>query len=206
MSLNEIIDNPSDNSGKYWQDYTVNNLDISQNFNINTAGAVPGSVLQLNGSLQKTWVPFSSFTASSMEYCTATFSTASIPVGQTPSLISATGLSGSPTFQLVGGEIQVNEAIDIIVFLNITSIPTPNVMPLITLRKVTPNSTVTTCEMSPFLTSIYNSTPYTSCNSIVPMQTHVGDKIAVLGSTVGNSSIAAQLITAESNISIIRVN
>jgi hypothetical protein len=204
MSLNEIYDNPANNSVIPWQNYRINDLNIAKNFNIDTTGASIGDVLQLNGSLDYTWVPYSQTVTQPLEYCKAVFSTSSIPT-TTETIIEVSAVAGSPSFTTnILGQIVVTESCSLLLFLNMTSVPTQYSLPLFSMYKRSVTGDVALIKMCPYLTT--NGIPYTSCNSIAPVQCNPGDRIEVTGFLIGNSSQSCGVITAESNLNILRLN
>lgn len=205
MSLNEIYWNTDYESVKNWQNYRVNNLTTGVRFDIDTTGASVGDILQLNGSLENTWIPYSATVAAPLEFAVATVSTLTVPNNSTGVPIQFGSVSGSPSFTLTGsGLVQVNENASLLLFLNMTTVPVITSLPLIALVKYSTTGNVTLCEMSPYCNGIED--PYTSVNCIVPAQVISGDTIGVVGYTVGNSSTQFSVVNGESSLNILRLN
>lgn len=203
MSLNEIYDNPADNSSKSWQNYRINNLDISQNFNINTTGANVGDVLQLNASLEYTWAPYSETVFQPLEYCIGVFSTTSVPVGG--SIIAFDSITGSTIFSInAQGEIVVSESCSLLLFLNMTTESKQVSLPLFTLSKYTSTTNIDLCKTCPYLSLTTNY--YVASNCIAPVQCQAGDRIVVYGTLVGNSSQPTMIINPQCSLNILRIN
>ena len=203
MSLNEIYHDRSDDSKKNWQNYRINDINIARDFNIDTTGASPGDILQLNGSLDYTWVPFSSIVTQPLDHCSATLSTPAVSVNGNQ--LQFSGLTGSPIFSLNGsGQILVSQRCSLLVFLNITSQPNSNSMPLFVLSKYTPASDVILCEMSPYFNG--TNSVYCSCNCIVPVQCEANDRIFLAGYLIPPSNQNCSVIIDECSIDILRLN
>lgn len=202
MSLNEIYDGSEGH--KSWQNYRITDLSIAGNFNIDTAGATPGDILQLNGSLDYTWVPYSATSTQPLEYAKATFGTGQVNTGGGNQL-NVNAIGGSGVFTISGGRITINETASVLIFLNITSIPTQFSLPMFSLVVYDTDGVANSlCKMCPYLTTSGNQ--YTSVNCIAPAQLGPGYTISVLGALVGNSSQTCTVITTESNINILRLN
>jgi hypothetical protein len=202
MSLNEIYDNPSDDSVKVWQDYRFNNLEISNYLDVDTQGASAGDILQLDGTLEPIWIPFANISSSPLDHCVGIIGTNSIPTNGTQ--ITVNTVAGSPVFSLSQGGITCSQDCIVLVFLNITTDPTQFSLPLIRLVKRSLGVSTTITEMSPYLSEIDDV--YVSTNCVAPVQLRAGDVIQVFGVLIGNSSNACALINNESNINIVRIN
>ena len=202
MSLNEIYDGVDGH--KSWQNYRINDLNIAQHFEINTTGAAAGDILQLDGSLNYAWVPYTAVSTLPLEYTKGVFSTSTLPANTAGTTINVSAVAGSPSFTTSSGRIVVSEVASLLVFLNITSVPTASSMPLFTLVKYSTTGDVVVSRMSPYLTTA--GSQYTSANCIAPMQVIAGDQIGVVGYTVDPSNVSCSIITAESNINILRLN
>ena len=204
MSLNEIYDNPADDSVKVWQDYRFNNLQIANNFDLDTTGANPGDILELDGTLNPIWVPFASIVSAPLDHCVGVIGTNSIPTGVNGTQIVITTVAGSPIFSITQGGITCSQDCIVLVFLNITTDPTQFSLPLIRLVKRSLGVSTTLTEMSPYLSEIDDV--YASTNCVAPAQLRAGDIIQVFGVLIGNSSNDCALINTESNINIVRIN
>lgn len=204
MSLNEIYDNPADSSIKLWQDYRFNNLQIASNFDLDTTGASAGDILELDGSLEPIWVPFSSIVSAPLDHCVGIIGTNSIPADNNGTQITVTTVAGSPIFSISQGGIVCSEACIVLVFLNITTDPTQFSLPLISLVKKRGTVSTTLTEMSPYLSELDDV--YVSTNCVAPVQLQAGDVIQAFGILIGNSSNDCALINTESNINIVRIN
>lgn len=200
MSLNEIYD--GDQGHKSWQNYRINNLDIAQYFNIDTTGASVGDILELDGSLNYTWQPYSSTIVQPLDHSKVLFGTSSVT--EEGNIINVTSITGSPIFSISSGKVQVSQDVSLLLFLNITSVPSQYTLPLFQLVAYKNGAAITLCQMSPYVAT--GSEPYASANCIAPVQLSAGDTIAVFGYLVGNSSQPCSIVTAESNLNILRLN
>lgn len=206
MSLNEIYDNPQDQSVKTWQNYRFNNLNISDNFNLPTGAATPGSVLQLGAGNSITWVPFTQIISQPLGYASATTITSSIPLNNKEQFILSNFVS-SPDFILNSNGIQCNVPYaTCIITANITSTPTPTSMPVFQVSLIRNGVERVLTKMSPYRTGSSSTNIFISASGIAAVEMISGDRIVIYGQLVSTSTTACAITTTESSISIIKVS
>lgn len=208
MSLNEIYNNPNDNSVKGWQNYRFNNLNIQNNFNIDTTGATVGDVLQLDAGLDNTWVNYSDTNSNSVDSCSVGFSNlfTLIQPNQTSLVPMASITSSGPIFNLTAQSIGITQQCSLIVMVNLTSVPIPAAMPVFQLQKITSAVSVELLNFSPYRTSSTNVSPDTTITALAPVQCLPGDLLRIYAAcAVPGSTAACTFVPAESSVSVIRI-
>lgn len=205
MSLNEIYDDPLDRSVKTWQNYRFNNLNIKKNFNIDTTGAAPGDIYQLDGSLEGTWVPFSGTNTLPLGYAYASTSLTSVPIGSRIKLPLSSFVSSADFTLVNGGANFVDDYSSALVCLKITSVPTATSMPVFTLVKESGGVEHLIGSMSPYRGSIGSSNPFTSCSMYIPLEAVANDKIYVYAQLTTTSITSCQIVNTEFSFNVIKL-
>lgn len=205
MSLNEIYDNPQDQSVKTWQNYRFNNLNISDNFNIPTGTASPGSVLQIGAGNTLTWAPFNQVISQPLSYAYASTLTNSINTNNKV-LFVLSGFTSSAAFSQVSNGIQCDVSYaTCIISTNISSVPSTTSMPVYQVSLIRNGVERILNKMSPY--RIGNSTTIDiTCSGICAVEMIQNDRIVIYGQLTSSSTTDCQVISAETSISVIKVN
>lgn len=207
MSLNQIYDNPEDDSIKAWQNYRFNNLNIQGNFSVDAPGANPGDILQLNGALNPTWVPFATTNVNPVDFCSAGFtgSFVSIPVNVITQLPLSSISTSGPIFNLTAQSIGVTEICSAIITCVLSSNPNSATLPIFQIEKISNAVSVELINMSPYKSSSLTNLNVTA-SSICPVMLNPGDLIRISATCANPSSTSpCVFVPTESSISIIRV-
>ena len=206
MSLNEIYDDQVTSAVKTWQNYRFNNINIRENFNVNTTGASIGDVLQLDGTLQPTWVPYTNSGINLVENVLCSFSATTI--GVTEAILPFTSVSGvNPLFTLDSGSLLIGSDCALMISCHFTSTPISASMPVFSLQKISGIISTILCNVSPYRTTVSTDTPKVSCTCLVPVKCLAGDRIIVATvGTSGSSFVSCAFDSTQSAVSVIRLN
>ena len=205
MSINQIYDE-TNGSVKTWQNYRYNNLNITDKFNIPAVGADPGDILVLDASLLPTWTTYSNVPTSAIKNAVGRITLSTIGTGIIPTHIPFTSLSPTnAAYSIVSGDIVVAENCSLLLFWNMSSIPTPQCMPIFQLIKKTGTNNITLLTMSPYRTQGAQDFPIVTCNTITPIQCIVGDRISIQGVLAVGSVQTCTMTADQSSLSIMRI-
>ncbi len=205
MSLNEIYYNPADQAVKSWQNYRFNNLNISESFDIDTTGAVPGDILEIGPGNTYTWIPYSSTVSQPLGYANGNTSVDVVDLNNKV-LLSINNFNSSADYSLVSGKIRCAAVYaPTLVFLNISCIPTTTSMPVFFLSLIRNGVEYKIGKTSPYRISLSTNNQYVTCSCNIPIDLIINDEIAIYGELTSSSTTTCQVITDETSISLVKL-